>query len=74
MRLVQEDWQIIQSEETVGEEKEIRELFGISLDAMAGSISPKTMRVECFINHHKILILIDIGSTHKFVDPYVAKR
>ncbi|KAJ0101559.1 hypothetical protein Patl1_05236 [Pistacia atlantica] len=41
---------------------------------MAGSLSPKTMRIEGFINSQKVLILIDIGSTHSFVDPYVARK
>ncbi|KAJ0082796.1 hypothetical protein Patl1_12023 [Pistacia atlantica] len=41
---------------------------------MAGSLSPKTMRIEGFINRQKVLILIDTGSTHSFVDPYVARK
>lgn len=32
------------------------------------------MRLEWIINHHKVLILIDTGSTHSFVDPYVPKK
>ncbi|KAF5463169.1 hypothetical protein F2P56_019105 [Juglans regia] len=53
---------------------EMGELVGISLHAMAGSLSPKTMRVEGFIDQQKVLILIDTGSTHSFVDPYVARK
>ncbi|XP_042950388.1 uncharacterized protein LOC122282508 [Carya illinoinensis] len=65
---------IIQAKDPVREEKEIGELLGISLHAMAGSLAPKTMRIEGFINHQKVLVLIDTGSTHSFVDSYVARR
>lgn len=59
-----------------GEEgnKEMSDLLGISLHVMASSLSPKTKRIEGCINHQNVLILIDIGSTHKFVDPYVARK
>lgn len=41
---------------------------------MAGSLSPKTMRVEGIIILQNVLILINIGSTHNFMDPYVARK
>ena len=41
---------------------------------MTGSLSPKTMRIEGFINNQRVLVLVDTRSTHNFVDPNVAKR
>ncbi|KAG7944239.1 hypothetical protein I3843_15G089300 [Carya illinoinensis] len=65
---------IIESKEVGREEREMRELLCISLHAMTCSLSPKTMRVEGLIIHQKVLILIDTGSTHSFVNPYVARK
>ncbi|KAF5445037.1 hypothetical protein F2P56_034120 [Juglans regia] len=65
---------LIQLDKHAKEENELGELLGISLHAMAGTLSPKTMRVEGFINHQNVLILVDTGSMHSFVDPYVARR
>lgn len=62
----------MQIEETTGEE--MGELLGISLHAIARSLAPKTMRLQGEINHQKVLVLIDTGSTHSFIDPYVAKK
>lgn len=65
---------IIQQGEAIGEEKEVGELLGISLYAIVGSLSQKTTRVEGIINSQKVLIFIDIGSIHSFVDPYGARK
>lgn len=56
------------------EGEELGELLGICVHAIAGSLAPKTMRLERFINHQKVLVLVDTGSTHSFVDPYVSRR
>jgi hypothetical protein len=45
-----------------GEEPEI------SLNAITGTHSPKTMRLIGFLKHHKVIVLIDSRSTHNFVD------
>lgn len=50
------------------------ELFGISLHAIARSPSPKTMRLVGRINLQLVIILIDTGSTHSFIDVNVARR
>ncbi|KAA8532322.1 hypothetical protein F0562_032355 [Nyssa sinensis] len=58
---------VIQSEEF--EREKVGELLRTSLHAIAGSVAPKTMRLFVEINHQKVLVLIDTGSTHSFIDP-----
>lgn len=55
-------------------QKKVGKLLGISLHAIAGSSAPKTRRLFAEINHQKVMILIDIGSTHSFIDPNVARK
>jgi hypothetical protein len=50
------------------------DLLGISLHAIAGAPSPKTMRLVGKIGTCSVIVLIDTGSTHSFVDVNVAKR
>ena len=50
------------------------ELLGISLHAIAGAPSPKTMRIVGRIGKCPVLVLIDTGSTHSFIDIKVAKK
>ena len=45
----------------------------ITLNALLGSLSPKTMRVISKINNYKAVVLLDIGSTHNFLDWNLAK-
>ncbi|XP_035548740.1 uncharacterized protein LOC118349222 [Juglans regia] len=46
----------------------------ISLHALIGSSNPRTMRVMGRVNGQGIVILIDSGSTHNFLDSGVARR
>ncbi|XP_057967759.1 uncharacterized protein LOC131157517 [Malania oleifera] len=46
----------------------------ITLHAMVGSISPKTMRLVGKIKGEQVVIIIDSGSTHNFVDLAVIKK
>ena len=60
-----------------GEEMEVNgegELLEISFHAIVGAPSPKTMRLMRSINNQAVVVLIDMGSTHSFLDPNVARR
>ena len=46
----------------------------LSIHAMEGSTSPKTIKLIGQINRKPVSILLDTGSTHNFVDPRVVKR
>jgi len=71
-----------EGEETQGKmeaagEEDPREFFleefpEISLNAITGTPSPKTMRIVGFFRLHQVIILIDSGSTHNFVDAKLA--
>jgi hypothetical protein len=56
------------------EETEGGQVPQISLHALTGYKGPKTMRVSAQIGVRKILVLIDSGSTHNFVDHKIAKN
>ncbi len=40
----------------------------ISLNAITQTPSPKTMRIVGFLQFSQVIILIDFGSTHNFID------
>ncbi|KAG7969461.1 hypothetical protein I3843_07G032400 [Carya illinoinensis] len=50
------------------------ELLGISLHAIARASSPKTLRLVGKIGTCLVIVLIDIGSTHSFIDVNVVRR
>ncbi|GJX28487.1 retrovirus-related pol polyprotein from transposon 17.6 [Tanacetum coccineum] len=60
-------------EECLGEE-ELGEVPQISLNAMHGIPTYRTMRIKGVVGKHVIHILVDCGSTHNFVDIAVAKK
>jgi hypothetical protein len=45
----------------------------ISLHALAGCDGPKTMQVTCIIGTRQLVILINSGSAHNFVDRKLAQ-
>jgi hypothetical protein len=62
---------VIPTEEDPGEFF-LEEFPEISLSAITGTPSPKTMRIVGFIRFHRVIVLIDSGSTHNFVDAKLA--
>ncbi|XP_072971373.1 uncharacterized protein [Typha angustifolia] len=46
----------------------------LSFHSLADKSTPKTLRVEGMIKKKKVLILIDSGSTHNFVDLWMVRR
>ncbi|KAF8409892.1 hypothetical protein HHK36_002410 [Tetracentron sinense] len=46
----------------------------IFVHALVGSASHHTMRIRGYIKRRSVVILIDSGSAHNFLDPSVAKR
>lgn len=54
-----------------GEENTGPEIF---LHALTGSINPKTIRILGKIEGQQVVILIDSGSTHNFLEPTIIKK
>ena len=46
----------------------------IYFNALAGIITPQTLKIEWYIKKKKILVLINSGSTHNFIHYKVAKE
>ncbi|KAA8537063.1 hypothetical protein F0562_029541 [Nyssa sinensis] len=54
--------------------EDVQEELQISVHALLGFLSYKTMRVKGKVKKNMVTILIDSGSTHNFLDPVMAKR
>jgi hypothetical protein len=52
----------------------LKEFPKISLHAIIGNPTPKTIRIVGMIKNHKVIILIDSGSTHNFCDQEKVKE
>ena len=61
-------------EEVAGEQSNEGERPIISLHALVGTDGYQTMRLQGRIKNHKVIILVDTGSTHNFVDSAVIRR
>jgi len=46
----------------------------ISLHALPGLVNSKTNRVEGKVRNHRLMVLIDSGSTHNFLDEKITKK
>jgi hypothetical protein len=46
---------------------------GISLNTITGTPNPRTMRIVRVLRNQQVIILIDSGSTHNFVDAKLAE-
>lgn len=46
----------------------------ISLEAIIGIAQPQALKLKGHIKKQNIIVLIDLGSTHNFIDVSVAKR
>lgn len=56
------------------EEEDLTDLTKISLHALVGITVRETLKIEGYIKKHKVIVLIDSGSTHNFIDKMVVKR
>jgi hypothetical protein len=45
----------------------------ISLHALSSFLTPQTLKLIGYIKHHKVIVLIDSGSTHNFIHRRVAQ-
>ena len=48
--------------------------WAISFNALVGITSPKTVSIEGYIKKKKVIMFIDIGSTHNFIHYKIAKE
>lgn len=46
----------------------------ISLNALARSYSPRTMRMKCSVNNSRLWLMVDDGSTNNFIQGTVAEK
>ena len=46
----------------------------VSLSAMTGILQPQTLKLRGHIKKNNVMVLIDTGSTHNFLDSTMAKR
>jgi hypothetical protein len=55
------------------EDGEMEKTLEISLNAITGTPNPRTMRLVGVLKNQQVVILIDSGSAHNFVDAHLAK-
>ena len=46
----------------------------ISCNALVGITTPQTLKIEGHIKKKKVIVLIDLGSTHNFIHCKIAKE
>lgn len=65
---------IIEEEVEVGENSEEYKDLHISIHALAGQITPDTIKLLGRVGKHHISILVDTWSTHSFLDPSTTRK
>lgn len=50
----------------------LEEFLEISLSAIIGTFSPKITRIVGILKYQKVTVLVDLGSTHNFLDVKIA--
>ncbi|CAL5376490.1 unnamed protein product [Camellia sinensis] len=74
LEVEQEDQEQVEDEGADVEEDQVpEEELQISINALSGSVSYRTMRVKGNVKKKLVMILIDSGSTHNFLSPEVIK-
>lgn len=53
---------------------EEEKVLQISLHALAGCDSSKTMRMQAVVGNYRLTVLVDSGSTHNFINSKVADK
>jgi len=61
-------------EEPPTEKEEEEDTTTISLHALAGIAAPQTLKIVGYIKKQKVVILVDSGSTHNFINKKVAEQ
>jgi hypothetical protein len=76
IEVIEEEGEVKQISEATAEEDPgqffLEEFLEISLNAITGTPAPKTMPIVGFLRFSQVIILIDSGSTHKFIDTKLA--
>ncbi|KAF8411843.1 hypothetical protein HHK36_004402 [Tetracentron sinense] len=62
------------TEEDITVDDPAEETPEISLHAIAGAPTPQTMRLQGHVNNQIVVVLVDSGSTHNFLDPSIALK
>lgn len=62
------------SEENANPSPELEEMPRISLATIIGIAQPQTLKLKGHIKKQNVIVLVDLGSIHNFVDVNVAKR
>jgi hypothetical protein len=70
--VVEDDLASLVVEEVVSCEENTMKKLEISLNAIIGTPTPKTMRLIGVLKNQQVIILIDSGITHKFLDSKLA--
>jgi len=75
LHVVQEIWELFQLSSEESESSEHAELcMALSPEAISGKLTPKTLKLCGSVQGHKVVILVDSGSTHTFISTVLASK